>query len=302
MPPIERRGYRSGTITARGRRMPHTNTDEIELYYEVHGADADPVLVLISGGGAQLISWPGQFVDRLVAEGFRVVRFDNRDTGLSHRSGGPTDVDGGYAMEEMADDVMRVLDTLGVPAAHLVGHSMGGIVAQMAVLGHPQRVLSLGLLSTLPGKDRRYVLHADPVIAVPPRYPLEQLVQLSEQYAQADSNGRYDPQLAWHREAAIQAYERGYFPEGAIRQWSAMLRAPERTELLAAVTVPTLVFHGREDGSLHWSAAVEIAQAIPGSELQIHPDMGHLIPWELWPELLGGIARTTRRGEELAAR
>src|SRR5690606_21216247 len=109
---------------------------------------------------------------------------------------------------------------------------------------------------------------------------------------------RFDPQVGWHREAAALAYDRGYAPEGAARQWSALLRAPERLERLRAVAVPTLVFHGREDDVLHWRAAVDMAEAIVGSELQVHADMGHLIPHELWPELADALVRTARRAEE----
>lgn len=274
--------------------MPHTTGDEIEIFYEVAGNPDDPVIVLISGGGAQLISWHDDLIALLVEQGFRVVRFDNRDTGLSHRFGGEQDVDGGYDLADMGDDVVRVLDDLGVDAAHLVGHSMGGMIAQMTALDHPERVLSLGLLSTIPGQDPRYILHESPVIAVPERYPLEALVGFAIEYARADAT-HYDPQVQWHEAAAIEAFERGYAPEGFTRQWSALLRAPERLERLRGVTVPTLVFHGRDDGVLHWCSAVDIAEAMPDAELQVHPRMGHLIPWELWPELVAGIVRTARR-------
>src|SRR5687768_10983916 len=102
--------------------MPHTTTDDIPIYYEVEGDAGHPLLVLISGGGAQLVSWHDDLVALFVADGFRVVRFDNRDTGLSHRTGGVDDLDGGYDMADMASDVIRVMDDLGVAAAHLVGH------------------------------------------------------------------------------------------------------------------------------------------------------------------------------------
>lgn len=283
--------------------MPHAQADGIQIFYDVTGAEGDPVVVLISGGGAQLISWDEQLVGLLVANGLRVVRFDNRDTGFSHRFGGELDVDGGYDLSDMANDVLLVLDDLGVHAAHLVGHSMGGMMAQMVALAHPDRVLSLGLLSTIPGQDPRYILHGDraELSEAPLRFSREQIVEFAGEYARVASPPRYDPQVQWHRDRAGDAFDRGYAPEGFARQWSALMRAPERLDGLRAVTVPTLVFHGRDDDVLHWVAAVDIADAITGSELQVHADMGHLIPHELWPDLVAAITRTVARGEEIAA-
>lgn len=280
--------------------MPYTNTDDVGLYFEVAGREADPLVVLISGGGAQLLSWRPELVELLLAEGFRVVRFDNRDTGLSQRFGGPDDLDGGYGVRELGDDVVRVLDTLGVEAAHLVGHSMGGIMAQVVALEHPERVRSLGLLSTLPGRDARYVTApGEPVAAE--RHSREVLVAGAGAYARAVGSERYPIDVAWMEQAAGEAFDRGYFPEGFSRQWAALLRAPERLELLRGVRVPALVFHGREDDVVRWHAAVDIAEAMPEAELQVHAGMGHLIPDGLWPVLVDGIARTARHGEALAA-
>jgi len=276
--------------------MPHTATDDIRIYFEAFGDPAHPLVVLVSGGGAQLLSWDERFTALLTAEGFRVVRFDNRDTGMSHRFGGPDDVDGGYGLEDMADDIGRVLDELGVDAAHIVGHSMGGMMAQRYAIDHPDRVLSLGLLSTIPDKSDRYVLHERPVIEVPQRYTREQVVEGAAPMALAWAEGTiYDPQVDWHRARAGEAYDRGYAPEGFMRQWSALYRATGRLEALRAVEVPALVFHGRDDRTLHWYAAFDIADTMPDAELQVHPGMGHLIPWELWPELVAGIVRTARR-------
>ena len=277
--------------------MPHTDTDDTAIFYEVVGGAADPVVVLVSGGGAQLLSWRPEFLDLLVAEGFRVVRMDNRDTGLSARFGGAEDVDGGYTVSDMADDVMRVLDHLGVPAAHVVGHSMGGIIAQTAALDHPDRILSLGLISTIPGRDERYILHPAPDLGVPQRYTREQVVEGTREYARPVPGARYPLDQEWLVWAAGEAYDRGYAPDGFTRQWAALYRAPERLERLRGVTVPALVLHGRDDDVLHWSAAVDIAQAMPRAELQVHPGMGHLIPRELWPELVAGIVRAARAGE-----
>ena len=278
--------------------MPYTDSDGIEIFYEVIGEPGHPVIVLISGTGAQLVSWQPEFMHLLVAEGFRVVRFDNRDTGYSQRFGGPSDIDGGYDLPDMAGDVMRVLDHLGVPAAHVVGHSMGGIIAQVTVLEHPHRVLSLGLLSTIPGHDPRYILHGDPVMAPPVRHSREHIVAEALEYAAPVPGRRYQLDRDWMGWAAGEAYDRGYAPEGMLRQWSALIRATERLELLRGVAVPTLVFHGRDDEALHWCSAVDIAGAIDDSELQVHAGMRHHIARELWPELVAGIVRAARRGEE----
>lgn len=280
--------------------MPYTDSADVRLYYEVFGEADAPVLVLVSGGGAQLLAWDERFIEMLTDGGLRVVRFDNRDTGFSARFGGPDDVDGGYSLSDMAGDILRVLDDLGVESAHVAGHSMGGMMAQMLAIEHPERVRSLGLLSTIPGQSPRYVLHGErPELAEPPvRITREQAVAFTEAALQAAPAGRYDPQVAWHIAATGEAYDRGYFPEGFSRQWAALRRAPERLEDLKAVTVPTLVLHGRDDDVLHWASAVDIAEAIPGAELQVHADMGHLIPHELWPDIATALLRTAARAEE----
>lgn len=280
--------------------MPYTVSTGTRLYYEVFGAAGDPLLVLVSGTGAQLIGWDERLIGMLTAGGLRVVRFDNRDTGLSERFGGEDDVDGGYGLEDLADDIVRILDDLGVDSAHIAGHSMGGMIAQLLAIRTPGRVRSLTLISSTPGTSRRYVLHDDPaeLLEPPVRLTREQAVSLTEAMIAAAPRTRFDPQLAWHREKAGEAYDRGYAPEGYHRQWAAMRRAPERLKDLRSVTVPALVFHGRSDDVLHWNAAVDIAEAIEGAELQIHPEMGHLIPHELWSELASAMLRTAMRAED----
>lgn len=280
--------------------MPYTESAPVRLYYEAFGAEAHPVLVLVSGGGAQLLSWDEEFIAHLTDGGLRVVRFDNRDTGFSQRFGGEEDVDGGYDLADMGGDILHILDDLGVDSAHIAGHSMGGMMAQMVAIQHPERVRSLGLLSTIPGRSPRYVLHGErPELLKPPvRVTREQAVAFAERAVTAAPPARYDPQAAWHVAKAGEAYDRGYAPEGYARQWAALRRAPERLEDLRNVTVPTLVFHGRDDDVLHWFSAVDIAEAIAGSELQVQPDMGHLIPHELWPDLAHALVRTARRAEE----
>jgi pimeloyl-ACP methyl ester carboxylesterase len=284
--------------------MPYTHSDDVAIYYEVFGEASSPLVVLISGGGAQHLAWQPELIEQIVAEGFRVVRFDNRDTGLSHRFGGPDDLDGGYGLSDLGDDVLRVLDSLGVSAAHLVGHSMGGMMAQMVAIQHPERVRSLGLLSTIPGQDPRWVLHGPrPELQQPPvRYPRKVLIAGAGEFARAAGSERYPLDVEWMEWAAGEAYDRGDAPEGFARQWAALLRAPERLEHLRTVTAPTFIFHGRDDDTCGWLAAVDMAEALPDAELQVHPGMGHLIPPGLWPALVDGIVRTARRGEHLASR
>lgn len=284
--------------------MPFAESDGVQLYYEISGDPADPTLVLISGGGAQMLSWDDRLVAMLVAEGLRVVRFDNRDTGLSQRFGGEDDVDGGYELLDLASDVLRILDDLGVESAHVAGHSMGGMMAQMLAIHHPERVRSIGLLSTIPGRDGGYVLHGprDELSEPPVRVTREQAVAWAAAAVAAAPPRRYDPQVQWHTQKAGEAYDRGYAPEGFARQWAALRRAPERLEQLRSVTVPALIFHGRDDELLHWRAAVDMADALRHAELQVHPEVGHLIPHELWPELVSALARTAQRGEEARGR
>lgn len=279
--------------------MPYTRSD-VSLYYEVFGADSDPLLVLASGGGAQLLSWDEDFISLLTSGGLRVVRFDNRDVGFSEHFGGEDDLDGGYELSDLGDDIVRILDDLDVTAAHVAGHSMGGMMAQMVAIQHPERVRSLGLLSTIPGRSPRYVLHGErPELLEPPvRVTREQAVAFAEAAVRSLPPGRYDPQVAWHVAKAGEAYDRGYSPEGYSRQWAALRRAPERLEDLRSLSVPTLVFHGRDDEVLHWLSAVDIAEAVAESELQVQPDMGHLIPHELWADLAQALLRTARRAEE----
>lgn len=271
--------------------MPHT--PDPAIFYDTAGDPADPTVVLIAGGGAQLIAWHVDLVSALVDRGLHVVRMDNRDVGRSARFGGPDDIDGGYGLEEMADDVIRVLDDLGLAAAHLVGHSMGGMMAQMAAIRHPRRVLGLGLLSSIPGRDPRYILHDDraELQRVPERYTRDEVREGAAVFAASTAGQRYPLDVEWNAWAAVEAYDRGYAPEGFSRQWAALLRAPERLDALRGLDIPALVFHGRDDDVLHWSAAVDMAEALAGAELQVHPGMRHFIVPELWPELIAGIGR-----------
>lgn len=275
--------------------MPYTDSDEVAIYYETTGDPSGEPLVLISGTGGQMIGWRPEFCALLAEAGFFVIRLDNRDTGLSQRFGGVEDLDGGYELSDLALDVLRVLDAVGVERAHLFGHSMGGMVAQILALDHAERVKTMALLGTLPEPRDSWVLHDMPVFEPPVRLSREEAIRLGTQLGRPPRPTPYDWDEAWHAEAAAEAYDRGYTPEGALRQWSAMLRTPDRLARLQEVTVPTLVMHGRDDDALHWSAGVAIAEAIPDAELIVYAHLDHGRPKALWPDFVNALVRLAAR-------
>ncbi|MEV0381062.1 alpha/beta hydrolase [Nonomuraea sp. NPDC050643] len=277
--------------------MPYAVSPDVEIYYEVTGDPADSPLVLVQGFGAQLIGWRDELCDLFAAEGFRVIRLDLRDVGKSRKFGGPEDLDGGYELTDMAEDVLRVLDALEIDRAHVLGYSMGGMIAQVIALDHPERLRSLALLSTIPGQDPAYVLQdlSAAMSVVQPRRSRAEAIEESVAVQRPYHSDDRPWDEAWVREAAGVAYDRCYAPDGLPRQWAALLRATDRLERLRGVTLPTVIMHGRDDSSLHWGAAVAMATAIEGSELHVYSGMGHELPQELWPDVVTAVARNARR-------
>lgn len=268
-----------------------------ELHFELTGPDGAPLVALLHGGGDQLLFWDGSFVGRLVDAGFRVLRYDHRDGGLSSAHGGPDQVDGGYDLRDLADDVAALLDAVDVDAAHLVGHSMGGMVAQLAALRHPARVRSLGLVGTsTPRADDTFVrgVGAASGVVVQTR---EEVVAGALEYSAPTRRSRHPIPEELAVAQALASYERAYRPDGAARQWTAYLRTPDVRDQLRSIAMPTLVFHGRHDTVLSRQGAVALAERIPGAELQVHPGMGHAVPPTLWEVLADGVLRTVRAAE-----
>lgn len=284
--------------------MPYAPVPGGEIYYETSGRSADTPLVLVEGGFTQMIGWAPDFVEQLTEAGFLVVTFDNRDTGLSTHFGGPEDLDGGYGLEDLAADATAVLDHAGLASAHVAGRSMGGMIAQMLAIQAPERVRSLGLFYSIPGRDRRYILHGDreELNSPQPRYPLDELLENALAGHRAFMpHGDIWGESQWYedetRRYVTHSYERRYSPDGAPRQWNALKRAPERLEKLKCVDVPTAVIHGRDDHVLHWCAAADIAEAMPRAELHVYPGMGHFFPPALIPEFVRILSRTARLAE-----
>ena len=279
-----------------------TTPTDVEVYYETAVDPADRPLVLVHGGGAQLIGWPDEFVGQLVDAGFFVVRPDNRDVGLSQMTAGPDDLTATYDLNDMADDVVALLDHLGIGAPHLTGMSMGGFIVQLVAIRPPDRVASLGLMSTCPSSEQEFLAH--PVGSGEPLTELPELLT-RDAYVEMFVGGQQNyasPGFPFDAEESAtlggRYYDRTYRPDGLLRQFNAMIRGPlERREDLAEVVVPAVVLQGRGDRSVHWRSAFALGEILPHAEVHVYEEMGHDVPRELWPEFVLALARTARRAE-----
>lgn len=270
--------------------MPHATANGISLYYEAHGEPSAPTMVLIAGQGAQLISWPPRLRELLVNRGFRVLQFDNRDVGLSTKC----DRKAPYALSDMADDLAGLLDTLRIDAAHIVGQSMGGMIAQELTIRHPERVLSLCSIYAAPS-PAFITTHPD-VWDVREREPAREREEAIRDYIERErACGLAEYSEEWIRANAEETIDRCYYPEGAQRQMDAVRRSTDRTEALRAVTVPTAVIHGLEDLLIDFSGGIATAAAVPGAELHLYADMGHQLVPSLWEDYARVISRTAAR-------
>jgi pimeloyl-ACP methyl ester carboxylesterase len=286
--------------------MARAQANGIELEYDEFGHDDDPALVLIAGLGAQLIDWPAEFCGQLAACGLRVIRFDNRDAGLSASLDSLGSPDLGavlsgdhatvpYLLTDMAADTVGLFDALGIGRAHLVGVSMGGMVAQQVAIDHAARLLSLCSISSSTGDAS--VGHATPealgALARPPAASREEAIRGSAAASRvftSPSIGLSDEELL---QRATAKYDRANRPQGRLRQIAAVAAAPDRTKALREVTLPTLVIHGDADPLVNVSGGRATAEAIPGAELIIIPGMAHDLPRPLWPQLIEAIVRNT---------
>ena len=279
----------------------------ITLEYEVHG-EGDPLL-LVMGLGGQLVAWPSSFIAGLVDRGFKVIAFDNRDIGLSTKvdAAPPTKLQSAmfsvsrrfaksaYLLSDMAKDAVGLLDALNIERAHVVGMSMGGMIAQTMAIEHPSRVRSLTSIMSTTGNPR---------VGRPKTSVVVRALKLTggskETFADRQaslfklfSGSLYDELEI--REVAQLSLERDFTPEGTARQMAAIMASPDRTPLLKKLNVPTLVVHGLEDGLVQPSGGYATTQAIPGARLLAFPDMGHNLPQARIPEILDEIKRNTLR-------
>ena len=279
----------------------------IELCYETFGTlDAEP-LVLIMGLGAQMIHWDDEFCRDLASRGFRVIRFDNRDIGKSTRmSGGkplrPIELlklrifkiapEAPYKLWDMARDVVGLLDALGISKAHIVGASMGGMIAQEIAMQYPDRVLSLTSIMSSTGNPKlpQATREASAILLAPPPTTKAEYIERFGQTWKVLRGGSFPLDEAKDRERAERTYARGLNPAGVGRQLRAILASGSRKDRLGSVRAPTLVIHGTIDPLVRMEAGKDTAASIPGAKLLLVEGMGHALPIPMWPTIIGAIA------------
>ncbi len=287
----------------------------IEIAYETFGAPGGRPLLLVNGLGAQMIGWHPELCTALVAEDFFVVRFDNRDVGRStHLQDAPRpDLDAAmagdfssasYRLEDMAADAVGLLDALGVDQAHVVGVSLGGMIAQTMAIRHPDRVRSLTSIMSTPwfgiASPTAAVQVALSALSTSPPTTRAEAVERAVTLRKIIGSPGYPMDKPWIREVAGQSYDRCFDPTGIARQRLAVGASGDRTAALAHVTAPALVVHGDADPWIPLRAGQATAAALPNVELLVVPGMGHDLPRGIWPTLVAAISRLADRAESSA--
>ncbi|MEE9608904.1 MAG: alpha/beta fold hydrolase [Myxococcota bacterium] len=284
----------------------------IELEWESFGDPSAPALLLIAGLGAQLVRWEDEFCERLAGCGQRVIRYDNRDVGLSSRLDAAEAPDAAaamaaargeslrvpYLLDDMADDAAGLLDALGLATAHVVGRSMGGMIAQALAIRHASRVATLtSIMSSTGAPD------------LPPPKPeaaallVERLAPGREAHIEREVRGvrvtggsGFPIEEERVARRAAREYDRGFYPEGTNRQLLAIVASGSRRRALESTRIPTLVVHGSDDPLVLLEHGVDTARAVPGAKLEIIEGMGHHLPSAVWPRLVDAIAKHAQNG------
>ena len=286
----------------------------LDIAYEERGDPKDPAVLLVMGIAAQLVHWPLGFIEALLAHRLRVVRFDNRDSGRSThmRSASHPDLpaalkgdlsSASYTLSDMAADAVGLLDALNIDAAHVVGASMGGAIAQTMAIEHPKRVRSLTSMMSTTGDKSVGEPHPEAMKALfggPPARTREDVVARAVRSYAAIGSPAFPTDATAVAELAGRAYDRDYDPVAVARQAVASVASGDRTQRLRALHVPALVLHGLADRMCDPSGGRATAAAIPGSELTLIEGMGHNIPRGLWQRIADHVAAVVRRGEDRA--
>jgi pimeloyl-ACP methyl ester carboxylesterase len=280
----------------------------IEIVYDTFGNPSDPPILLVMGIGCQMIDWKEEFCFKLASHGYRVIRYDNRDVGLSTKfddAGVPNmlemflaatrgePIDAAYTLKDMADDGVGLLDALEIEKAHVVGVSMGGMIVQSMAIHHSTRLASMiSIMSTTGEPDLPPPTpEALAVLTTPAPTDREGYIQNSIKNSRVLSGPKFPPNEDLLREHAGLKFDRGIHPAGVARQMAAIMASGGRREKLKSVNIPTLVIHGDADPLVPLQGGKDTADAISGAELIIMKGMGHDLPVELWPQIIDAIVK-----------
>jgi len=287
--------------------MPNVTANGIQIEYDTFGDRSSPALLLVAGNGAQIYFWDVEFCELLIKKGYFVIRFDNRDAGLSTKfeeagipdfpaaikaamEGKP--VESAYSLDDMADDTIGLLDALGIEKAHICGASMGGMIAQVIAYRHPKHVLSLTSIMSTTGNPDLPQAKPETIAAVLAPTPSER-----EAYVEHNMNiwrKIWSPGFPFEEKRAQtfieKSYDRSYYPQGMARQNIALIANGDRRESLSTIAVPTLVIHGADDPLIPVEGGKDTARVIPGAKLFIISGMGHDMPKGVWAEIVHAIS------------
>ena len=292
--------------------MASITANSISIEYETFGNPADRPLLLIMGLGAQLTRWPEAFCQLLAARGQYVVRFDNRDVGLSQKldaAGVPNmaqifaqamageSVSAAYNLSDMASDAAGLLDALGITAAHVCGASMGGMIAQVMALEHGARVKSLTSIMSTTGNPTlpSATPAASAALMSAAGTKLEEVLARAVTVARATGGSAFPVTDAEIRQRAQADFERSFYPVGVARHMAAIAATGNRKPRLQTLVMPTLVLHGKDDPLVPLTGGIDTHEAISGSILKVFEGMGHNLPEPLWPELVLAISDHTEQ-------
>ena len=282
----------------------------IQIAYETFGDRGSRPLLMVMGLGAPMLTWHPDMCDLLAGRGFFVIRYDNRDAGRSTHLHDAPQADmrsalargdfssAAYTLDDMAEDGFGLLDALGLSAAHVLGASLGGMIAQTMAAGHPERVLSLtSIMSTPLPALTNTTPEAGAALMRPPATSREAAIAQSVEIARVIGSPGFPSDDAWRAELAGLIWDQGIDPPGVIRQWMAVQASGDRTEAVRGIWVPTLVIHGDSDPLVNVTAGRRTAELIKGAELMVVPGMGHDLPRPVWPALADAISALAAKAE-----
>jgi pimeloyl-ACP methyl ester carboxylesterase len=297
--------------------MPHVSANGIQIEYETFGDPESPALLLIAGIGGQMLGWDEELCKKWASRGLFVIRFDNRDVGLSTKmeEAGVPDIGialaavmkgekvvAPYTFDDMADDAVGLLDALKIGKAHLCGISMGGAIAQTIAYRHPSRVRSLTQVYATTGNPDLPLAKPEimTLLLTPPPEGREAYIEYMMKLYKTIAGPGFSFDEDWHRKLAGRSYDRAYYGPGKARQFMATLAHGNRKSRLASIIAPTLVIHGADDPLVLVACGMDSAEAMPGAELMIIEGMGHDMPHgSAWPRIVDAVIAHARKADGL---